>query len=111
MSYSRWFGFNIAGANAGVFYRVARWKPAMPPSLSLTKRIATGLLATGNSRIERRECLLFKDSLTVIQLGNFAALSLLGIRLQVSVDCCRPLFAHASIFLAQLTYVVVELRI
>ena len=87
MSYSRWFGFNNAGPTLGGGFIVSVLEAGEAQSLSLTKRIAT------------------------VQLGNFAALSLLGIRLQVSVDCCLPLFAHASIFFTQLTYVVVELGI
>jgi hypothetical protein len=40
--------------------------------------------------------------------GNFAALSLRGTRPQISVYCCLPFFAHASIFLTKLAYVAVE---
>jgi hypothetical protein len=78
-----------------------RWKPAMPASLSLAKHIATACWQLESRGLKEVGAMA----------GNFAALSLRGTRPQISVYCCLPFFAHASIFLAQLAYVVVELGI
>ena len=61
----------------------------MPPSLSLTKHIATACWQLESRGLNVANAIA----------ANFAALSLRSTRPQISVYSCLPFFAHASIFL------------